>query len=263
MKGHRKYKEEEIVYIEANWGSKSIKSIAKKLNRTECAIKIKAHKLGLGDPLNHVDFLILRDVAEILGVDRKTVSGYIKNKNLPAKEMHLDKRRIIAIKYNSLLDWLMDNIDKWDGAKVDKLALESLGFNKDILERKVEEDIKNKESKTLTESDIEEIKRLYSQFIQYKEIADRLGKTFNTVKEKIFYLISTGELEANSYKNRLVRNIDRSGYGWTKWQDEMLIREFKNGKTLREISEMVGKSLAATKTRNQTLTKRIIQGLEI
>ena len=43
----------------------------------------------------------------------------------------------------------------------------------------------------------------------------------------------------------------------------MLIREFKKGKTLREISEMVGKSLAATKTRNQTLTKRIIQGLEI
>ena len=113
------------------------------------------------------------------------------------------------------------------------------------------------------ESDIEEIKRLYSQFVQYKDIANRLGKTFNTVKEKILYLISTGELEANSYKNRLVRNIDRSGYGWTKWQDEMLIREFKKGKTLREISEMVGKSLAATKTRNQTLTKRIIQGLEI
>ena len=66
-----------------------------------------------------------------------------------------------------------------------------------------------------------------------------------------------------SYRDRLVRVVNRENYGWLEWQDKMLIKEFRNGKSLREISEMVGKSLSATKSRNQTLSKRMIKGLAV
>ena len=78
------------------------------------------------------------------------------------------------------------------------------------------------------------------------------------------YLSEKGEftLDRNN-GGKLVRRSNRENYGWSKAQDEILIDLFLQGVTLREISLKVGKSLAATKSRNQVLSKRRRQGLPI
>ena len=48
---------EEIEFLEDNWGYKSIPVIAKSLNRTINAVKVKAVRLGLGDHLDSGNYI--------------------------------------------------------------------------------------------------------------------------------------------------------------------------------------------------------------
>lgn len=162
-----------------------------------------------------------------------------------------------------MISWVESNLNYWDATKSDILALELLGVNKGLLERKIKEDRDKLNRKTLLEKDIELIKELYENFNTYEEIAIKLNKDYETIKWKIHTLIQNEELEQNTKRGRLVRSINRSNYGWTKWQDDTLVKLFREGKTLKEISEVVGKSLSATKTRNQVLTKRIMKDMVI
>lgn len=259
----RNYTEDELFFIETNWGRMSLKGIAKRLNRSETGVKIKAHKLGLGDPLDHRGFLIAKEVEEILGVTKKTITNYIQNYGLKGNAKYLNGRKCISIQYKDLADWLINNPKRWDGSKVDKLALESMGIDMNDINAKIEEDIKNKNKSILTDKDVELIKKMYKEFIRYEDIAKKLDKNYVTVKWKIHTLIESGELESNTLKGRLVRGINRDGYGWEEWQDKLLIKEFRNGTKLKDIAIMVGKTLPATKSRNQMLSRRMIKGLAI
>lgn len=259
----RNYTEDELFFIETNWGRMSLKGIAKRLNRSETGVKIKAHKLGLGDPLDHRGFLIAKEVEEILGVTKKTVTNYIQNYGLKGNAKYLNGRKCISIQYKDLADWLINNPKRWDGSKVDKLALESMGIDMNDINAKIEADIENKNRTTLTDKDIESIKKMYKDFIRYEDIANKLNKNYVTVKWKIHTLIESGELESNTSKGRLVRGINRDGYGWEEWQDKLLIKEFRNGTKLKDIAIMVGKTLSATKSRNQMLSRRMMNGLAI
>lgn len=259
----RNYTEDELFFIETNWGRMSVKGIANRLNRSETGVKIKAHKLGLGDPLDHRGFLIAKEVEEILGVTKKTVTNYIKNYGLKGNAKYLNGRKCISIQYKDLADWLINNPKRWDGSKVDKLALESMGIDMNDINAKIEADIENKNRTTLTDKDIESIKKMYKDFIRYEDIANKLNKNYVTVKWKIHTLIESGEIESNTSKGRLVRGINRDGYGWEEWQDKLLIKEFRNGTKLKDIAIMVGKTLPATKSRNQMLSRRMMNGLAI
>lgn len=259
----RKYTEAELVYLESSWGNVSVQRIASALGRTVEAVESKARKMKLGNPLDCKDFLIAVEVEELLGTDRKTLKKHFQQRGLKHKVRTLKNRKLITVLYDDLLDWLIKNPEYWNGTKVDKLGLMSIGLDEKILDKKYKEDKLKEERTTLNDKDIQKIKEMYKQFITYEGIALALNKEYSTIKWKIHTLIKAGELERNTDSNRLVRVTNRENYGWAEWQDKILITEFKNGKTLKEISEMVGKSLGATKSRNQVLTRRIIKGLAI
>lgn len=263
QKHRRRYTEAELVYLESSWGNVSVKRIANALGRTVTAVECKARKMQLGDPLDCKDFLIAVEVEALLGTNRKTLKKHFIERGLKHKIRTLKNRKLITVLYNDLVDWLVNNPKYWNATKVDKLGLLSIGLDEKILEKKYMEDKLKEERTTLTEKDVKKIIELHKQFVTYEGIALALNKEYMTIRWKIHTLIKNGQLEKNSNSNRLVRVINRENYGWSKWQDKVLIEEFKNGKTLKEISEIVGKSLSATKTRNQTLAKRMIKGLVI
>lgn len=255
------YTEEELMWIERSWGKVSTASIAKKLGRRESAIQLKAFRLGLGSMLDNKDYLILTEVVDIMGVDRNTVCKYRRLKNMPFKNRHLTSNQTVqSIEYEDFLQWLMDNIDLWDSTKVGKLALLTLGFDQNTLEAKIKRDKIKKEKQTLTNKDIEIVIKMYRQCHTYQEIADRLNKNYNAIKYRIDCLVKEGKLERNKGRGRLIRRTNRTSYGWQKWQDEALIKLFREGKTLKEISEIVGKTFCATKCRNRKLSKLMIEG---
>lgn len=259
----RKYTEAELVYLESSWGNVSIQRIAGALGRTVEAVESKARKMNLGNPLDCKDFLIAVEIESLIGVDRKTLKRHFTERGLKYKIRTLKSRKLITVQYDDLIEWLVENPQYWKGHKADKLGLLAIGFDEGVLDKKINEDKLKEKRTTLTDKEREKVKELYKKYITYEGIALQLNKEYSTIKWCIHTMISNGEVERNTDTNRLVRTTNRENYGWTEWQDRILITEFKNGKTLKEISEMVGKSLSATKSRNQTLTKRLIKGLVI
>lgn len=91
-----------------------------------------------------------------------------------------------------------------------------------------------------------------------------VNKTKEAIHYKLSYLAEKGEFElSRNNGGYLVRRSNRESYGWSKVQDETLINLFLQGVPLKEISQKVGKSLSATKSRNRVLTQRRLQGLSI
>ena len=64
--GSRTWSSEELSYLEEHWGIVSIVSIAKKLNRTENAIIVKAQRLGLGPALQSGDYITFNQLVQTL-----------------------------------------------------------------------------------------------------------------------------------------------------------------------------------------------------
>ena len=106
-----KWTEEMEIYLEKSWGSISTKRLAQKLNVTETAVKNKAHKMGLGSMLSNKDFLIAKELENLLGTDRKTIRKNINERGLKAREVKLTSanKKYIAIKYDDLVEWLEVN----------------------------------------------------------------------------------------------------------------------------------------------------------
>lgn len=259
------YTEEDLFHLEQSWGKVSIETIAKKLNRSVMGIRHKACRLGLSGMLECKDYLIASDVARILGTDRKVVSKHINERGLKARKKSLSEgKQVICIEYDNFTKWLVENPKYWNGVKADTLSLELLGVDKFFLEKKVKEDTIKMERTTLSDRDIEVIKEMYKKYYTYEDIAKKLNKEYTTIKWKIHTLIENGEIDKSCKDNRLVRRVTReNGYGWEEWQDKKLIEMFRNGYTLKEISETIGKSLSATKTRNRTLSQRMMQGVAV
>lgn len=259
----RRYTEAELAYLESSWGTVSVQKIAGALGRTVGAVLEKAYKMNLGNPLDCTDFLIAVQVKEMLGTDRKTLKRHFQERGLKHKVRTLKNRKLITVQYEDLVEWLIENPQYWKGDKVDRLGLISIGLDEKFLDRKIDEDTKKRARKTLTDKEKEKVIKLYKEYITYKDIAMELNKDFSTIKWFLHTMMAEGKLEKNCDNNRLVRVTKRESCGWQEWQDRLLITEFRNGKTLREISEMVGKSLGATKSRNQMLSKRMMKGLVV
>lgn len=255
------YTEEDLIYLERSWGLLPVSRIAKKLGRGEEAIKLKAFRMGLGSQLDNIEFLLQRDIINLLNVDRKTVMRYIKEEGLKLEKCNLIKgRNLKSISYEDFLLWLEEKKEIIDWSKVDKTGILAIGFDSLELDKLIQLSSAKKQRKTLSVADKEKIKKMYQDFWKYEDIASTLNKEYGTIRWFLQSCFENGELEQNTKKGRLVRNIKRDGYGWEKWQDETLIKLFREGKTLREISEIVGKTLGATKSRNQKLSKMIMEG---
>lgn len=259
----RRYTEAELVYLESSWGNVSVQRIAATLGRTVSAVENKASKMKLGNPLGCKDFLIAVEVEKLIGTNRKTLKRHLTERGLKHKVRTLKNRKLITIQYDDLVEWLIENPQYWKGHKADKLGLVSIGLDERLLDKKIQEDSLKEKRTTLTDAEKKKVIELYKQYITYEGIAMKLNKDFSTIKWFLHTMMAEGKLEKNTDTNRLVRVTKRENYGWQEWQDRLLITEFRNGKTLREISEMVGKSLGATKYRNQMLSKRMMKGLAV
>lgn len=60
--GGKKWSEKEIDYLNSMWGRYNLNALAKKLNRTVEAVKLKSERLGLGGGLKAQDAITKADI---------------------------------------------------------------------------------------------------------------------------------------------------------------------------------------------------------
>ncbi|NFM46571.1 hypothetical protein FDB72_10565 [Clostridium botulinum] len=234
IKKRRDYTKEELIYLEEKWGAKSVKSIAKKLNRSEWAVRMKAYKMGLGDPKLSIDGITINQLSKAIGVHYQSIMrNWVEQYGFPVKNKVLINESITYATQNDFWEWAKDNKNLIDFSRIEENIL---GKEPQWAKEKRRIDIlannKSRNKRPWTDSEIEKLISLLKTYnFTYADIAERLGRSQSAVKRKIYDL---------KIPYRPVPK--RRGVFWTKDQKVKLKKLYDKGYTPTLISKTIGKS---------------------
>lgn len=233
-KKRRDYTKEELIYLEEKWGTKSIKAIARKLNRSEWAVRMKAYKMGLGDPRLSMDGITINQLSKAIGVHYQSVMrNWVKQYGFPVKNKVLANEKVNYVTHGDFWKWAKDNRNLIDFSRIEENIL---GREPNWVNEKRRVDIvANNNSRNRNPWTDPEIEKLISLLKTYKytyaDIAERLGRSQSAVKRRIYDL---------KIPYRPVPK--RKGVFWTKDQKVKLKELYDKGYTPTLISKTIGKS---------------------
>lgn len=123
---NRKWTKEDVEYLKEKWGNVSISSIAKKLNRSVNAVKLKAKRLGLGPMLENGSYVTLNQVA--IALTGRNFSSYYKKSWIENRGMPVHNKKVInntfkIIYLDEFWKWAEKNRSFLDFSKMEPLAL--------------------------------------------------------------------------------------------------------------------------------------------
>ncbi|KIN81885.1 hypothetical protein [Clostridium botulinum] len=233
-KKRRDYTKEELTYLEEQWGAKSVKAIAKKLKRSEWAVRMKAYKMGLGDPKLSIDGITINQLSKAIGVHYQSIMrNWVEQYGFPIKNKVLINENIAYATQNDFWEWTKNNKNLIDFSRIEENIL---GKEPQWAKEKRRIDIlannKSRNKRPWADSEIEKLISLLKTYnFTYADIAERLGRSQSAVKRKIYDL---------KIPYRPVPK--RRGVFWTKDQKVKLKDLYNKGYTPTLISKTIGKS---------------------
>lgn len=122
----RKWTAEEDEYLEQNWGSLSMGTMARVLGRTESAIQLRAGRLELGPWLMAGDYVTLAQLAKALGRGESLTTIkhiWIEKKGMPVHRKLVRRLRVTVVCLPEFWKWAEENRSFVDFGKMEPLAL--------------------------------------------------------------------------------------------------------------------------------------------
>lgn len=177
----KNWTQDEIEYLEKNYETKSIKLIAKNLDRSYNSVVLKIKRLGLslkGDE----NYINIADFCDLTGISRSTIEYWIRNVSFPTKKT--GKYRKIRI--DTFWKWASENksIINWKSFHKDCLPPEPNWV--DILRTKNDSKSTRRDWTTQEEQRLKDL--LAMERYTYQEIANLLNRTHGAIKRKIYDL---------------------------------------------------------------------------
>lgn len=124
MNKYRRWTQEDIEFLEDKWGVMSIEGIAKKLDRTYDSIKNKSQRLGLGDPLTHLDGITISQLSLMLNVHYGILRNWIDKYDMPVRRKRFAKKnQVMYVNYYDFWKWAEKNKQMLDFARLDRFSL--------------------------------------------------------------------------------------------------------------------------------------------
>ena len=125
--GKRTWKPEEEEYLMEKWGQISVPAIAKKLNRTTNAIKVRAQRLGLGSVLMAGEYVTLNQLLAAVTGSGKSYSykmkSWVENRGLPVHTKKVDRCSFRVVYIDEFWEWAEKNRSFIDFSKMEPMAL--------------------------------------------------------------------------------------------------------------------------------------------
>lgn len=191
----RRWTEEEVKYLEENVGSKSVQSIAKKLNRSIGGVRRKMFRLGMGCSKYETSLITLHELSALIEIHRNTLKKWVENYGLPV----IRKATFTTQKYT-----FVDPVKFWKWAENHKELINFYRIPKNALipepdwvdgMRKI--DYYNKPLKLYKPWTAEEDTRLLSMVqarYKYREIAKVLKRSQRSVEKRMGALKAQGRV---------------------------------------------------------------------
>ena len=183
----RNWTDEDIQYLEDNWGVISINTIAENLDRSINAINIKKNKMGLGAFLNNGEYITFNQLIVALG--NKSYSyketSWIRNRQFPIKYKRVSESRFKVVYLEDFWEWAEKNRTIIDWSKVEKNVIGAEPSWVDI-QRKRDFNSHKINKSQWTKLEEEKLKVLVKQFrYTYSEIALKLNRTEGAIQRRI------------------------------------------------------------------------------
>lgn len=245
----KKWEQEEIDYLEDNWGAVSITGIAKKLDRSIHSIKCKAYKLGLRRHIHSGEYMTYNQLLVALGMGETYVRVKFENNGIPIKYKKSLNKRYKIIYINDFWKWaekhknLLNFKDFQDGA---------LGWPEPswVSTKRQSDKSKAKQIKKTpwTEGEDKQLQWLINQYkYGYSDIARLMGRTEGAIKRRLCDLNIKGRpIKAENHRP------------WKEWETNLLIDMFNKGYTHEDISERLdNRSVCAVRGKLERLEKEV------
>lgn len=235
---------DEIDYLVSAWGNVNMATITKHLDRSECAIRLKAGKLNLGPFLtNGYRYITISNLYKLIRANSSIAyfkTSWIKNRNLPTHNISRSSKTNFTVVYiDEFWMWAEKNQYFLDFSKLERYQL---GPEPDWVNQKREADIlrnsfikatpwTNREDNLLKEL-------LIKQKYGYKELSQILCRSEGAIQRRINDLnIKYRPVKADNHQK------------WTESEYTLLGEMIKCGSKYEEISDRIGRSVKAIRGR--------------
>ncbi len=242
--GKYKWSEEDELYLQENWGIKSIPTIAKNLNRTVKAIKNRAQKLGLGGVLMSGDYITLNQLIIAVTGSAKSYSyktkSWVENRGLPVHTKRVNKNSFKVVYLDEFWEWAEKNRSFLDFSKMEPLVL---GEEPEWVAEQRKKDftafaLERKDPWTPLE-DQRLLHLLEQQLYGYKELSEMLHRSAGAIQRRCQDL------------GTKLRPVKADNHGkdsvWTARDYHILASGIKNGDSYTRIGNAIGKSEKAVR----------------
>lgn len=246
IRTNKNWTQEEIQYLQDNWGLVSMGTIAKNLKRSKSAIQQKASKLKLGPFLESGEYITLNQfMVEMRGDNGRTYTiKQWKDKGLPIKSKKVKNNNFKVIYLEEFWQWAEKNRTLIDFSKLEPLVF---GKEPEWLEEQRKADIEKNYFKTTpwTKSEDANLEFLLNQYrYTYRELSLRLRRTEGALKRRMIDL---------KIKARPIRMSNHNP--WTEFETSKLIELYHKGHTPSTMANYIPRSAQACGGKIERLIK--------
>lgn len=240
-----RWTDEDVAYLEDRWGVLSRGSIAKNLKRSVLAVQLKAQRIGLGDPLTHLDGLTINQLSAALNTHYGIVKNWIKKYDMPArKKVVANSQQVWFIPYQDFWKWAEKNKQMLDFARLDRLSLgpepEWVGVKRKADQIKLQHK-PHPHNTPWSDSDDKKLIWMLEQYkYTYPELSAELKRSQGAIKRRMLDL---------GLKARPVRLNNHVKY--TKEEEKLIIELMFDGYCFEEIATRLGKGRSALGVRGK------------
>lgn len=232
--------QDDIDYLEQNFGVISINAIAKHLNKTPKAVLGKSKRLELGSAINASEMLTIGELAKTIGVDDKTIKNWIEKYDLKASRRVIVRKRLYwRIKIQSFWNWAKTHQDfiRWS-----KFERNALGKEPDWVEAARKKYVlkpKRRLEKWTTKED-ESLRMYWNAGKSVKEIGNILNRSSQAILNRA---------------QRIGLNKKKISIRWKPVEVETLIKMKIDGYTDAQVAEELGRGLEGVAFKRKMLIK--------
>lgn len=243
MGAGRNWTEKEKQYLEENWGTTSINTIMKNLNRSRNAINVMVQRMGLGAFLENGDYITWNQLQTAIG-NGKHGNGYknkswIENRSFPIHTRRVGDNSFKVVYIVEFWEWAEKNKDLMDFSKFEE---NTLGKEPDWAKEKRKHDFEKNRKYIKTPWTPAEDARLAHLLGQHKynydELSRMIRRTSGAIQRRICDL---------GIKDRPVKADNHTK--WTEQDYEKLCELIKSGYGYELMAEEIGRSSKAIRGR--------------
>ena len=197
----KNWSNKEIQYLMDKWGEMTVTNISKKLVRSENAVLLKAHKLGLKDQIiANGTYLRPKDIADILNIEIRNIYYWLDHGYINYRKFKIKSITKYQICEDSLKEFLNKYQNLWNAKCADMTLIKSFFISCNAmgnytlpkwLQQKVSKDmtvLKIKEYKNWTTKEEEKLALLLRQGKNNKELAVLFNRSIYSIQGKVRHI---------------------------------------------------------------------------